>query len=199
MYSAAPGSRSTGDRSSEAVEWLSGSSCPAPMDEEVAERVVQILGKTPGLSVSIPTLQSLGSEGLSALAHSVKHELDQERARRQGRQRVSLNILVPHERHKFTVTAFEGDTLFHIAQQDEELARYLECACGGIAACSTCHLIVDEESFKMLEPASSAEEDMLDLAYGLQSTSRLGCQLTIPASADGLTLTIPDGVNNVFN
>ena len=31
----------------------------------------------------------------------------------------------------------------------------------------------ETESFKMLEPASSAEEDMLDLAYGLQSTSRL--------------------------
>ena len=54
----------------------------------------------------------------------------------------------------------------------------LEHACGGVCACSTCHVIV-KEGFEALEPASDREEDMLDNAPCLTTTSRLGCQIEV--------------------
>lgn len=43
-------------------------------------------------------------------------------------------------------------------------------ACEGTLACSTCHLIFEEATFKQLGPISDEEMDMLDLAYGLTDT-----------------------------
>lgn len=43
-------------------------------------------------------------------------------------------------------------------------------ACEGTLACSTCHLIFDEEMYKKLGPITDEEMDMLDLAYGLTDT-----------------------------
>ena len=74
----------------------------------------------------------------------------------------------------------------------------LEGACEGSLACSTCHVIVDPEWYELLEAATEDEEDMLDLAFGLTETSRLGCQLVITEALDGLTVTLPQGVNNMF-
>ena len=73
----------------------------------------------------------------------------------------------------------------------------LEGACEGSLACSTCHVIVDKNYYNQLEEASEDEEDMLDLAFGLTPTSRLGCQITMTKELDGLTLTIPDETRNI--
>lgn len=54
----------------------------------------------------------------------------------------------------------------------------LEHACGEKAACTTCHIII-RKGFSSLIEASEKEEDMLDRAWGLEMTSRLGCQATI--------------------
>ena len=67
----------------------------------------------------------------------------------------------------------------------------LEGACEGSMACSTCHVIVDEAWFAKLAEASEEEEDMLDLAFDVRPTSRLGCQITMDASTDGLVVTLP--------
>jgi len=80
----------------------------------------------------------------------------------------------------------------------EVLSEYLECACGGNMACSTCHVIIDEESFAKLDPPCEAEQDMLDLAFEPTETSRLGCQITMSKELDGMTVYIPAGVNNMF-
>ena len=53
----------------------------------------------------------------------------------------------------------------------------LEGACEGSLACSTCHVVIDPEFFGNLPEATEEEEDMLDLAFGLTHTSRLGCQI----------------------
>ena len=42
-------------------------------------------------------------------------------------------------------------------------------------ACSTCHIILDEDLYDLLEEPSMTEEDLLDLAYDVTPTSRLGC------------------------
>ncbi|MDX1575771.1 MAG: ferredoxin family 2Fe-2S iron-sulfur cluster binding protein [Kiloniellales bacterium] len=67
----------------------------------------------------------------------------------------------------------------------------IEGACEGSMACSTCHVIVDPEWYGRLEEPSEDEEDMLDLAFGLTATSRLGCQVIITEELDGLTVTLP--------
>ncbi|WP_448189635.1 ferredoxin family 2Fe-2S iron-sulfur cluster binding protein [Azospirillum sp. sgz301742] len=72
----------------------------------------------------------------------------------------------------------------------------LEGACEGSLACSTCHVIVEPDWFDVLNEASEDEEDMLDLAFGLSKTSRLGCQIIITEELDGLTVRLPGGVRN---
>ncbi|EER08417.1 2Fe-2S ferredoxin, putative [Perkinsus marinus ATCC 50983] len=52
----------------------------------------------------------------------------------------------------------------------------LEGACEGQMACSTCHCILSQDLFDSLPEPTDEEEDLLDLAPGLEDTSRLGCQ-----------------------
>ncbi|MEQ9349001.1 MAG: ferredoxin family 2Fe-2S iron-sulfur cluster binding protein, partial [Alphaproteobacteria bacterium] len=63
----------------------------------------------------------------------------------------------------------------------------IEGACEGSLSCSTCHVIVAPEDYERLAEASEDEEDMLDLAFGLTATSRLGCQIIMTEELDGLT------------
>src|ERR671932_934162 len=72
----------------------------------------------------------------------------------------------------------------------------LEGACEGSLACSTCHIIVDPEWYELLKEATEDEEDMLDLAFGLQQTSRLGCQIIMTEALDGLVVKLPAGTRN---
>lgn len=74
----------------------------------------------------------------------------------------------------------------------------LEGACEGSLACSTCHLIVDSAWFDKLEEIEEDEEDMLDLAFGLTKTSRLGCQIIMTEALDGLVVRLPEGTNNMM-
>jgi 2Fe-2S ferredoxin len=74
----------------------------------------------------------------------------------------------------------------------------LEGACEGSLACSTCHVIVDQEDFERLAEPTEDEEDMLDLAFGLTRTSRLGCQIIMSEELDGLTVTLPSETRNMM-
>ncbi|WP_324739731.1 2Fe-2S iron-sulfur cluster-binding protein [Tsuneonella sp. CC-YZS046] len=67
----------------------------------------------------------------------------------------------------------------------------LEGTCEGQMACSTCHVIIAEEWFAKLRPASDEEEDMLDLAAGVVRYSRLSCQIVLTPDLDGLIAHIP--------
>jgi len=74
----------------------------------------------------------------------------------------------------------------------------IEGACEGCMACSTCHVIVDPDWHQRLEAASEDEEDMLDLAFGLSNTSRLGCQIIMSAALDGLVVRLPAATRNML-
>ncbi|NXV87493.1 ADX protein, partial [Calonectris borealis] len=67
-------------------------------------------------------------------------------------------------------------------------------ACEGTLACSTCHLIFEDHIFEKLDAITDEEMDMLDLAYGLTETSRLGCQICLKKSMDGMTVRVPEAV-----
>ncbi len=68
----------------------------------------------------------------------------------------------------------------------------VEGACGGSLACATCHLVVDKDWYGKLPCKSTGEEDMLDLAFNLTETSRLGCQIKVADELDGLVVSLPD-------
>jgi 2Fe-2S ferredoxin len=73
----------------------------------------------------------------------------------------------------------------------------VEGACEGSLACSTCHVIVDPAFYGKLPEASEDEEDMLDLAFGLTHTSRLGCQIIVTDALDGLKVKLPAATRNM--
>jgi 2Fe-2S ferredoxin len=87
-----------------------------------------------------------------------------------------------------TVTAPEGTSLLEIARR-HDIA--IEGACGGAMACATCHVVVDERFYDLVDPPAAEEEDMLDLAQSLAPTSRLGCQIRLTAALDGLVVRVP--------
>jgi 2Fe-2S ferredoxin len=74
----------------------------------------------------------------------------------------------------------------------------IEGACEGSLACSTCHVVVDPGWYDLIKKASEDEEDMLDLAFGLTATSRLGCQIIITEELDGLTVRLPASTRNLL-
>jgi 2Fe-2S ferredoxin len=74
----------------------------------------------------------------------------------------------------------------------------IEGACEGSLACSTCHVIVDPDWYELLKDATEDEEDMLDLAFGLTATSRLGCQIKMTEELDGLVVRLPASTRNLL-
>ena len=95
-----------------------------------------------------------------------------------------------------TVEAPSGLSIMELAHKFDV---DIEGACEGSLACATCHVIVDPDWFSKLEEASEDEEDMLDLAFGLTETSRLGCQIIMSDEMDGLVVTLPkDDVPNLL-
>lgn len=74
------------------------------------------------------------------------------------------------------VNAKIGDHLLKVAHKND---IPIEGACEASLACSTCHVILNEDFYDKLDWPSMEEEDLLDLAYGLTLTSRLGCQVFV--------------------
>jgi len=139
-------------------------------------------------------LKQLGSSGIEELLKSIDRT-----SLNRNAPTVPLTINVSAANHSFEVSVPEGASLQGIVEGgDTELSDYLECACGGIMACSTCHVILEESLYRKLDPPCEAEQDMLDLAWGLSETSRLGCQLSVQKNYEGTSITIPEGVNNMF-
>ena len=73
----------------------------------------------------------------------------------------------------------------------------LEGACGGSLACATCHLIVAADWYARLPPAAAAERVLLDVAFDMTATSRLGCQLRMTKDLDGCVVRVADKNRNL--
>lgn len=95
-----------------------------------------------------------------------------------------------------TYEVAEGDNLLDIAQANH---LDMEGACGGSCACSTCHVIVDPEYYDKIPEPDDDENDMLDLAFGLTETSRLGCQVFMSKELDGIRVALPTMTRNFMN
>ncbi|XP_070158559.1 adrenodoxin-like protein 2, mitochondrial [Polyergus mexicanus] len=92
-----------------------------------------------------------------------------------------------------------GDSILDIVvNNDIDLDGY--GACEGTLTCSTCHLIFPKDIYDNLPNKPTDEEmDMLDLAYELTDTSRLGCQIIMTEELDGIEIRVPSTINDVRN
>ncbi|KAL3926988.1 MAG: hypothetical protein SGPRY_003035 [Prymnesium sp.] len=94
----------------------------------------------------------------------------------------------PEEVVRFTVVTREG----------EERRVQGKGACEASLACSTCHVIVGSETYDKLPVATEEEEDMLDEATCLTSTSRLGCQIILTKEMEEMKITLPAYSRNYY-
>ena len=98
-------------------------------------------------------------------------------------------IFIEPDGSEHTVTVEPGATVME-AGRDAGLG--IEGTCGGCLSCATCHVIVDTDWFSKTGAPGEDEIDMLDLAFGLTKTSRLGCQIEMSERLDGLRVAIPE-------
>ncbi|CAG0887378.1 unnamed protein product [Darwinula stevensoni] len=103
---------------------------------------------------------------------------------------------IRHDGKRLQIQGKEGDSLLDVVvNNDLDLEGF--GACEGTLACSTCHLIFKKEDYDRLPDRPSDEElDMLDLAYGLSDTSRLGCQVVLTKDMEGLEVQVPSGTSD---
>ena len=63
--------------------------------------------------------------------------------------------------------------------------------CGGVCACSTCHLYVNKGD-DVMEELTDREEDFIDRAVNPRINSRLGCQCVLLDGSGDIEITLPD-------
>uniref|UniRef100_A0A2P2K7H0 Adrenodoxin-like ferredoxin 2 family protein n=3 Tax=Rhizophora mucronata TaxID=61149 RepID=A0A2P2K7H0_RHIMU len=109
------------------------------------------------------------------------------------KQEISVTF-VDKDGDEYNIKVPIGMSMLEAAHQND---IELEGACEGSIACSTCHVIVtDVDYYNRLEDPTDEENDMLDLAFGLAETSRLGCQVIAKPELDGIRLAIPAATRN---
>ena len=105
---------------------------------------------------------------------------------------VTVSFVLPDDTKK-EVTAKIGESFLQVAHRND---IDLEGACEGVCACSTCHLIFPMVIYDEMDYPEEVEEDMLDMAFGLTESSRLGCQVLISEEMDGVMVEIPKATRN---
>lgn len=122
-------------------------------------------------------------------------------------------IFILNEEEKICF-GYEGQTLLELAHENG-MENELIGSCDHSLACSTCHVILEDsdgvagangsagtgesggsseswydKSVRLCEK-SVREDDMLDLAFGVEKNSRLGCQIILSEELDGMIVRVP--------
>lgn len=103
------------------------------------------------------------------------------------------SVFIKYDGSILPVKARIGDTVLETAHRND---IPLEGACEGSLACSTCHVILDASIYSPSK-VSDRENDLLDMAFGVQPTSRLGCQVVISNDMAGKIFEIPRCTRNL--
>lgn len=82
----------------------------------------------------------------------------------------------------------EGDSILETALKND---INLHHNCGGVCACSTCHLYL-EQGDDLVEELTDREEDFIDRAINPRLNSRLSCQCVLLEGVGNLVVTVPD-------
>ena len=81
-----------------------------------------------------------------------------------------------------------GDSILEVALKNN---IDLHHNCGGVCACSTCHLYINKGE-ELVEELSDREEDFIDRAINPRLNSRLGCQCVLVGDGGDVEVTLPD-------
>lgn len=171
--------------------------------DALAEGIISAVTQA-GCGNVLQTLRDLAGSGSadSDRLQDIARAIAREQARTEGKARIPFTVHGPQvELH---CEGWEGQTIYDYVKDGtgpnaDALANLLECACSGNMACSTCQVYIDKEWMPIVGEPSPSEQDMLDLAYNPQPNSRLGCQVRLSKSLKGLSCTIPQGANNLFD
>lgn len=88
-----------------------------------------------------------------------------------------------------TVDAAPGGTVMEAALLNNVSGIVAEC--GGGCSCATCHVYVDPEWYARLDSPAPEEQELLEFLDGVQTNSRLSCQLELTPEVDGLVVRTP--------
>ncbi|MGJ7473643.1 2Fe-2S iron-sulfur cluster-binding protein [Pseudomonas fulva] len=87
------------------------------------------------------------------------------------------------------VEAADGHSLMDAAVRSG--VKGMQAECGGACSCATCHCYIDINWFDQVGVAEGDEEGMLEFAFEAKANSRLGCQVKVKPSLDGLIVRLP--------
>ncbi len=82
----------------------------------------------------------------------------------------------------------DGQSLLEVALKND---IDLHHNCGGVCACSTCHVYL-EKGENLVEELSDREEDFIDRAVNPRLNSRLSCQCILNDGGGDIVVTLPD-------
>ena len=102
-------------------------------------------------------------------------------------QKIGIVFILPCGTEKHC-EAYIGENILTVSKNND---IPIEGSCSGSCACATCHVVLEDEHFDSLGQISEDEEDMLDMAFDLERTSRLGCQVYLEKSMDGMRIKVP--------
>ena len=105
--------------------------------------------------------------------------------------KASRKIEVSTDARPSSETGLPGSLLDSALASDMDIDH----ACGGVCACSTCHVIV-KQGLQSCPPSEESEDDQLDKAPGLTPQSRLACQC-VPDGSQDLIIEIPNWNRNL--
>ena len=154
---------------------------------------MSLLSTSRSLCGSVQRCIRIQSKG--QLARHFSHDHDHDHDHNHDAKDVVNIHWIRRDGSKFTTPAKIGSNLLRVAQRYE---LEIEGACEGVCACSTCHCILEKKVYDSLPEPSETEEDMLDQAFGLTSTSRLGCQVEVTKELEGITVKLPKATRNFY-
>ncbi|XP_034104586.1 adrenodoxin-like protein 1, mitochondrial [Drosophila sulfurigaster albostrigata] len=94
-----------------------------------------------------------------------------------------------------TVQGKVGDNVLYLAHRH---GIEMEGACEASLACTTCHVYVQNKYLDVLNEADEKEDDLLDMAPFLRENSRLGCQIVLDKTMEGMELELPKATRNFY-
>ena len=98
---------------------------------------------------------------------------------------------IEHDGTAHTVDVAEGLSVMEGAVNNS--VPGIDADCGGACACATCHVYVDAAWQALTGVRNESEAAMISFANGVESNSRLACQIPVTAALDGLVVRMPAG------
>ncbi|HET8729492.1 MAG TPA: 2Fe-2S iron-sulfur cluster-binding protein [Moraxellaceae bacterium] len=97
---------------------------------------------------------------------------------------------ISHDGVSYEAPFAEGQSLMQVATRHG--VPGIDGDCGGVCACGTCHVIVDDAWVAQTGSRGGDEEQMLGMTPERRPTSRLACQIRVTEAMDGLTVHLPE-------